>query len=62
MTLRNSQFQRYAPLSPAEVAKAVAYLASADAGMMTGAVIHFDQSVWGGYSFAPPTPDEPMHL
>lgn len=49
-------------LAPAEVAKAVAYLASADAGMMTGAVIHFDQSVWGGYSFAPPTPDEPMHL
>ena len=49
-------------LDPAEVAKAVAYLASADAGMMTGAVIHFDQSVWGGYSSAPPTPDEPMHL
>jgi hypothetical protein len=24
--------------------------------MMTGAVIHFDQSVWGAYPFAPPVP------
>ncbi|MCF3935244.1 SDR family oxidoreductase [Acuticoccus sp. M5D2P5] len=49
-------------IAPEEVAKAVAYLASEDAGMMTGAVIHYDQSVWGGYSFAPPTPTQPMHL
>ena len=43
-------------LAPQEVAKAVAFLASADSGMMTGSVINFDQSVWGAYSFAPPTP------
>lgn len=24
--------------------------------MMTGSVINFDQSVWGAYPFAPPTP------
>lgn len=47
-------------LDPAEVARAVAFLASDDSGMMTGSVIHFDQSVWGGYSFAPPTPDGPL--
>lgn len=45
-------------IDPAEVARSVAFLASADSGMMTGAVIHYDQSVWGGYSFAPPAPDE----
>ena len=47
-------------LDPAEVARAVTFLASADAGMMTGAVVNFDQSVWGGYPFAPATPPEPM--
>ncbi len=49
-------------LDPAEVARAVAFLASDDAGMMTGAAVSFDQSVWGGYPFAPPTPPEPMEL
>ncbi|PCH50026.1 MAG: short-chain dehydrogenase [Hyphomicrobiales bacterium] len=49
-------------LAPQEVAIAVTFLASKDAGMMTGSVINFDQSVWGGYSFAPPTPDEPLKL
>lgn len=49
-------------LAPEEVAKAVNYLASDDAGMMTGSVINFDQSVWGGYQFAPPTPDQAMSL
>ena len=43
-------------LAPSEVAKAVAFLASSDSGMMTGSVINFDQSVWGAYPFAPPTP------
>jgi NAD(P)-dependent dehydrogenase (short-subunit alcohol dehydrogenase family) len=43
-------------LAPAEVARAVAFLASDDSGMMTGSVIHFDQSVWGGYDAGPPTP------
>ncbi len=49
-------------IDPAEVALSVAFLASSDSGMMTGAVIHYDQSVWGGYSFAPPTPDEALSL
>ncbi len=49
-------------LAPAEVAGAVNFLVSGDAGMMTGAVINFDQSVWGAYQFAPPTPDGPMQL
>lgn len=44
-------------LEPKEVAKAVTFLASSDSGMMTGSVINFDQSVWGGYSFSPPTPE-----
>ena len=49
-------------LAPAEVAKAVTFLASEDAGMMTGSVVNFDQSVWGGYPFAPPSPPEAMTL
>jgi len=47
-------------IDPEEVARSVAFLASDDSGMMTGSVIHYDQSVWGGYSFAPPSPDEPL--
>ncbi|WP_282608587.1 SDR family oxidoreductase [Pelagibius sp. Alg239-R121] len=49
-------------LAPAEVAKAVAFMASSDAGMMTGSVVNFDQSVWGGYPFEPPAPSEAMSL
>lgn len=49
-------------LAPQEVAKAVTFLASPDSGMMTGSVINFDQSVWGGYSSAPPTPSKPLGL
>lgn len=45
-------------IDPVEVARSVAFLASDDSGMMTGSVIHFDQSVWGGYSFAPPSPED----
>ena len=40
-------------LDPAEVARAVLWMASDDSGMMTGAVIPFDQSVYGGYDDAP---------
>lgn len=40
-------------LQPEEVAKAVLWMASEDSGMMTGSVIHFDQSVWGGYDNTP---------
>src|SRR5438445_283883 len=42
-------------LKPAEVARAVAYLASAESGMMTGSIIDFDQSVAGCYE-SPPLP------
>lgn len=45
-------------LEPEEVARAVLWMASDDSGMMTGSVIHFDQSVWGGYGGQPPTPTE----
>ena len=47
-------------LDPAEVARAVNFLASDDAGLMTGAVISFDQSVWGAYPGQAPAPDGPM--
>jgi NAD(P)-dependent dehydrogenase (short-subunit alcohol dehydrogenase family) len=40
-------------LDPAEVARAVAFLACDESGMMTGATINFDQSVWGAYNDAP---------
>lgn len=43
-------------LEPAEVARAVLWLASEDSGMMTGSVIQFDQSVWGGYDGQAPAP------
>lgn len=43
-------------LAPEEVARAVLFLASDDSGMMTGSVVHFDQSVWGAYDGAPPAP------
>lgn len=47
-------------LDPREVARAVAFLASDDSGMMTGSVIQFDQSVWGGYDGQAPAPAEPL--
>jgi NAD(P)-dependent dehydrogenase (short-subunit alcohol dehydrogenase family) len=40
-------------IDPAEVARAVAFLASAESGLMTGSVIEYDQSVWGGYDSGP---------
>lgn len=40
-------------LEPAEVARSVLWMASDDSGMMTGAVIPFDQSVHGAYDDAP---------
>lgn len=49
-------------IDPAEVARAVNFLASDDAGLMTGAVVNFDQSVWGGYPGQAPAPDGPMRL
>lgn len=47
-------------LDPAEVARAVLWMASDDSGMMTGAVIHFDQSVWGGYDSQAPGPAQKL--
>ncbi|WP_210528745.1 SDR family oxidoreductase [Rubellimicrobium arenae] len=49
-------------VEPEEVARAVAFLASDDSGLMTGAVIQFDQSVWGAYAASPPVPDAPLRL
>lgn len=49
-------------LDPAEVARAAAFLASDDSGMMTGSVINLDQSVWGAYEGAAPTPAAPMTI
>jgi NAD(P)-dependent dehydrogenase (short-subunit alcohol dehydrogenase family) len=40
-------------LDPYEVARAVAFLAGDESGMMTGATINFDQSVWGAYEDSP---------
>ncbi|NNL73297.1 MAG: SDR family oxidoreductase [Silicimonas sp.] len=47
-------------LDPEEVARAVLWMASEDSGMMTGAVIQFDQSVWGGYDGQAPAPAEKL--
>jgi NAD(P)-dependent dehydrogenase (short-subunit alcohol dehydrogenase family) len=40
-------------IEPDEAARAVAFLASDESGMMTGANIDFDQSVMGAYEDAP---------
>jgi len=40
-------------MKPDEVARAVAYLASAESGLMTGALIDFDQTVQGVMAFDP---------
>lgn len=47
-------------LDPDEVARAVLWLSSEDSGMMTGAVIHYDQSVWGGYDGQAPAPADAL--
>ena len=50
-------------LEPVEVARACAFLASAESGLMTGSIIDFDQSVLGCYESAPhPTQVEPSRL
>ena len=40
-------------IDPAEVARACAYLSSEESGLMTGATINFDQSIWGAYEDSP---------
>jgi len=47
-------------VDPDEVARTVNFLASDDAGLMTGAVIDFDQSVRGAYPGQAPAPEGPM--
>jgi NAD(P)-dependent dehydrogenase (short-subunit alcohol dehydrogenase family) len=49
-------------VDPAEVARAVNFLVSDDAGLMTGAVVNFDQSVWGAYPGQAPAPDGPLTI
>ncbi len=49
-------------VDPDEVARAVNFIASDDAGLMTGSVISFDQSVWGAYARQAPVPDGPLSL
>jgi NAD(P)-dependent dehydrogenase (short-subunit alcohol dehydrogenase family) len=45
-------------VDPGEVARAVAFLCSDESGLMTGSVMEYDQSVWGGNDSAahPPYP------
>ncbi len=40
-------------IDPQEVARAVAFLSSAESGLMTGAMVNYDQSVWGAYDTSP---------
>jgi NAD(P)-dependent dehydrogenase (short-subunit alcohol dehydrogenase family) len=40
-------------IDPQEVARTVAFLSSAESGLMTGSVVNYDQSVWGAYDDAP---------
>jgi NAD(P)-dependent dehydrogenase (short-subunit alcohol dehydrogenase family) len=46
-------------IDPAEAARAVAFLASDESGLMTGSMVNFDQSVWGGFD-EPPHPAESL--
>jgi NAD(P)-dependent dehydrogenase (short-subunit alcohol dehydrogenase family) len=49
-------------VDPEEVARAVNFLVSDDAGLMTGAIVNFDQSVWGAVAGGMPVPNGPMRL
>jgi NAD(P)-dependent dehydrogenase (short-subunit alcohol dehydrogenase family) len=49
-------------VDPAEAARAVNFICSDDAGLMTGSVVNFDQTVWGGTSGGMPVPDRAMSL
>jgi NAD(P)-dependent dehydrogenase (short-subunit alcohol dehydrogenase family) len=46
-------------VEPEEVARAIAFLASSESGLMTGAIINFDQGIWGAYDGLP-HPDKPL--
>jgi NAD(P)-dependent dehydrogenase (short-subunit alcohol dehydrogenase family) len=49
-------------VDPAEAARAVNFLVSDDAGLMTGAIVNFDQSVWGAVAGGMPVPEGPIRL
>lgn len=49
-------------VDPDEAARAVNFLVSDDAGQMTGAIVNFDQSVWGAVAGGMPVPAGPMRL
>lgn len=49
-------------VEPEEVARAVNFILSEDAGLMTGAIVNYDQSVWGAVAGGMPVPDGPMTL
>lgn len=49
-------------VDPEEAARAVNFLVSDDAGLMTGAIVNFDQSVWGAAAGGMPAPEGPMTL
>lgn len=40
-------------IDPDEVARAIAFLASSESGLMTGAIVNFDQGIWGAYDALP---------
>ncbi len=40
-------------IDPREVARAVLFLSTAESGLMTGSVIEYDQTIWGGYDVGP---------
>ncbi len=47
-------------IDPSEAARAVNFLVSDDAGLMTGSIVNYDQSVWGAVSGGMPVPNGPM--
>jgi NAD(P)-dependent dehydrogenase (short-subunit alcohol dehydrogenase family) len=49
-------------IDPAEAACAVNFLVSDDAGLMTGSVVNYDQTVWGAASRSMPVPSSPMRI
>lgn len=49
-------------IDPEEAARAVNFLVSDDAGLMTGSIVNFDQSIWGAVAGQMPSPDAPMQL
>lgn len=46
-------------IDPEEVARAIAFLASEESGLMTGAIVNFDQGIWGAYDGVP-HPERPL--